>query len=370
MEFRILGSVEVDSSGLAVDLGGLRERTLLARLLLAAGQVVSADRLADDLWAGEPPPHSMATLRVYVSRLRRALGPAAGALLTQPPGYRLQLEAGQLDASRFEHLVTAARRELDDGNAEAAAAGLRTALALWRGPALSDVADFAFAQADVARLEEARLAALEDRVEADLACGLDAGLTSELDGLAAAYPLRERLCGQRMTALYRCGRQADALRAYRELRTRLADELGIDPNPRLHRLHEAILRQEPDLDWHPAAADDTARPAARPGSPGGRRPAVAARHARAARCPRAAWRLRAAGRSRAAPRSWIMRSWIMRSWIMRTGIRRSGPANRSSLPGRPGRPSPGCLPRPLPSSAGKRSWSPSRICSGCPGCLP
>lgn len=270
MEFRILGSVEVDDSGLAVDLGGLRERTLLARLLLAAGQVVSADRLADDLWAGEPPPHSMATLRVYISRLRRALGPAAGALVTQPPGYRLQLEAGQLDASRFEHLVTAARRELDDGNAEAAAAGLRTALGLWRGPALSDVADFAFAQADVARLEEARLAALEDRVEADLACGRHAGLTSELDGLAAVYPLRERLCGQRMTALYRCGRQADALRAYRELRTRLADELGIDPNPRLHRLHEAILRQEPDLDWHPAAADDTAHPVARPGSVAGR----------------------------------------------------------------------------------------------------
>jgi predicted ATPase/DNA-binding SARP family transcriptional activator len=267
VEFRILGSVEVDNSGLVVDLGGLRERTLLARLLLAAGQVVSADRLADDLWAGEPPPHSMATLRVYVSRLRRALGPAASALVTQPPGYRLQLDAGQLDASRFEHLVTAARRELDDGNAEAAAAGLRTALGLWRGPALSDVADFAFAQADVARLEEARLAALEDRVEADLACGRHAGLTSELDGLAAAYPLRERLCGQRMTTLYRCGRQADALRAYRELRTRLADELGIDPNPRLHRLHEAILRQEPDLDWHPAAADDTAHPAARPGSP-------------------------------------------------------------------------------------------------------
>jgi predicted ATPase/DNA-binding SARP family transcriptional activator len=266
VEFRILGSVEVDNSGLAVDLGGLRERTLLARLLLAAGQVVSAERLADDLWAGEPPPHSMATLRVYVSRLRRSLGPAAGALVTQPPGYRLQIQAGQLDASRFEHLVTAARREFDDGNVEAAAAGLRTALDLWRGPALSDVADFAFAQADVARLEEARLAALEDRVEADLACGRHASLTGELDGLAAAHPLRERLCGQRMTALYRCGRQADALRVYRELRTRLADELGIDPNPRLHRLHEAILRQEPDLDWHPAAAGDTAHPAARQGS--------------------------------------------------------------------------------------------------------
>ena len=134
MEFRILGSVEVNNSGLAVDLGGLRERTLLARLLLAAGQVVSADRLADDLWSGEPPPHSMATLRVYISRLRRSLGPAADALVTQPPGYRLQVMPGQLDAGRFEQLASVARRELEDGNAEAAAAGLRAALGLWRGP--------------------------------------------------------------------------------------------------------------------------------------------------------------------------------------------------------------------------------------------
>ncbi len=254
MEFRILGSVEAENGGLAVDLGGLRERTLLARLLLAAGQVVSADRLADDLWAGEPPPHSSGTLRVYISRLRRALGPAATALVTQPPGYLLRLEPGQLDASKFEHLVGVARRDLDDGKAEAAAAGLRAALALWRGPALGDVADFAFAQADVARLTEARLAATEDRVEADLACGRHASLAGELDGLAAAHPLRERLCGQLMLALYRCDRQADALRAYRELRARLADELGIDPNLRLHRLHEAILRQLPELDWQPAAA--------------------------------------------------------------------------------------------------------------------
>jgi len=272
VEFRILGSVEVENGGLPVDLGGLRERTLLARLLLAAGQVVSAERLADDLWAGEPPPHSMATLRVYVSRLRRALGPAAAALVTQPPGYRLQVKPGQLDASRFESLVSVARRDLDDGKPEAAAAGLRTALALWRGAPLSDVADFAFAQADVARLEEARLGALEDRVEADLACGRHARLTSELDGLAAAHPLRERLSGQQMLALYRCGRQADALRVYRDLRTRLADELGIDPNPRLHRLHEAILRQLPELDWVPAG-DDPGHPAAREDAQEGSRPA-------------------------------------------------------------------------------------------------
>ncbi len=253
MEFRILGSVEADDGGPSKDLGGLRERTLLARLLLSAGQVVSADRLADDLWAGDPPPHSMATLRVYISRLRRALGPESAALLlTQPPGYRMKLEPGQLDAQRFESLAAAARADLAEGRPQQAAAGLRQALGLWRGPALSDVADFSFAQADAIRLEEARITALEDRLEADLACGRHASLTSELDGLVASYPLRERLCRQRMLALYRCGRQADALQAYQDLRTRLGDELGIDPNPGLQRLQQAILCQEPELDWPPA----------------------------------------------------------------------------------------------------------------------
>lgn len=267
MEFRILGSVEVGDGGPAKDLGGLRERTLLARLLLSAGQVVSADRLAEDLWAGDPPPHSTATLRVYISRLRRALGPGATALQTQPPGYRLDLQPGQLDAHRFEALADAARADLAGGRPEAAAARLRQALGMWRGAALSDVADLSFAQADVIRLEEARLTALEDRVEADLACGRHASLASELDGLLASHPLRERLCGQRMLALYRCGRQADALQAYQDLRTRLADELGIDPNPGLQRLHQAILRQEAGLDWPPAgwtqpAAQITAETAA------------------------------------------------------------------------------------------------------------
>jgi len=255
VEFRILGSVEVSDGGLVKDLGGLRERTLLARLLLSAGQVVSADRLADDLWAGQPPPHWMATLRVYVSRLRRALGSGSAAVATHPPGYRIELREGDLDAHRFDALVAAARDDMAAGRPEVAAARLREALAIWRGPALSDVADFGFAQADVIRLEEARLAAIEDRVEADLACGRHASLASELEGLAAAHPLRERLCGQRVLALYRCGRQADALQAYQELRDRLADELGIDPNPALARLHQAILRQEPALDWtRPAGA--------------------------------------------------------------------------------------------------------------------
>jgi predicted ATPase/DNA-binding SARP family transcriptional activator/Tfp pilus assembly protein PilF len=265
VEFRILGSVEVADGGLVRDLGGLRERTLLARLLLSAGQVVSADRLAEDLWAGQPPAHWMSTLRVYISRLRRALGEGAAAVATQPPGYRITLGESELDAARFARLVATAREDLAGGRPEAAAAGLREALGLWRGPALSDVADFAFAQADVARLKEARLAAVEDRVEAELACGGHASLVSELDGLVAAHPLRERLCGQRMLALYRCGRQADALQAYQDLRSRLDDELGIDPSPAVQRLQQEILRQEPGLDWRPAAAERTAGAARRAG---------------------------------------------------------------------------------------------------------
>ena len=267
IEFRILGSVEVADGGLVKDLGGLRERTLLARLLLSAGQVVSADRLADDLWAGQPPPHYMATLRVYISRLRRALGDGSGAVATQPPGYRIVVGAGELDADRFGRLAASARDDMAAGRPAAAAERLREALGLWRGPALSDVADFAFAQAGVAALEEARLTAVEDRVEADLACGRHVSLVGELDGLAAAHPLRERLCGQRMLALYRCGRQADALAAYQDLRRLLGDDLGIDPNPRLQRLQEAILRQEPGLDWGPAG------PVAGTKEPGGDREA-------------------------------------------------------------------------------------------------
>jgi predicted ATPase/DNA-binding SARP family transcriptional activator len=275
VEFRILGSVEADDNGRPLDLGGLRERTLLARLLLSANQVVSADGLIEDLWSGEPPPHSMATLRVYVSRLRRALGPRAGALLTQASAYQLNVADGELDAARFERLARAGEADLAAGRAAAAAATLREALELWRGPALSGVADLPFARADAARLDEARLIALESRVEADLACGRHAGLVAELDGLVTRHPLRERLTGQHMLALYRCGRQADSLRAYASLRARLAEELGIDPNPVLQRRHEQILRQDPGLDWitngfaAEGSADAGAGPAARTGEPGG-----------------------------------------------------------------------------------------------------
>jgi predicted ATPase/DNA-binding SARP family transcriptional activator len=263
VEYRLLGPVAVSDHGRDVDLGGLRERALLARMLLSANLVVSADLLAHDLWSGDPPPHSAATLRVYVSRLRRALGATAAALVTRPPGYRLNVADGDLDTTRFLRLTHAAGADLAAGRPQAAAAALREALAMWRGPALSDVSDLPFAQAEVTRLEEARLTALEDRVEADLRCGLHASLTAELDALVATHPLRERLTGQRMLALYRCGRQAEALAAYGELRARLAGELGIDPSAALQRRHEAILRQDHELDWRPRAHPPGRAPAGR-----------------------------------------------------------------------------------------------------------
>ena len=294
MEFRILGPLEVADEGRIVDVGGPRERALLTRLLLSANLVVSADRLAEDLWSGEPPAHWLPTLRVYISRLRRALG--QGAVLTESSGYRLRLASGQLDTDTFERLVAAARRDLADGHAEEAAAGLGLALGLWRGPALSGVADLPFARADAARLEEARLGAVEDWVEAELGRGNHAGMTAELDGLVTSYPLRERLRGQRMRALYRCGRQADALRAYQELRAYLSDELGLEPAAALRDLESAILRQDPALDWQ------APRPTAIPAPPAPVPPQSAARHPGA---PRAAGR--AAGRLPAETTSFIGR---------------------------------------------------------------
>jgi predicted ATPase/DNA-binding SARP family transcriptional activator len=275
VEFRILGSLEVEDDGQVVDLGGPRERILLARLLLSANRAVSADRLAEDLWSGEPPAHWLPTLRVYISRLRRALGPRAGTVVTEPPGYRLSMAADQLDAARFEELAAAARHHASQGRPEAAAAALRQALDLWRGPALSDVADLPFAKADIARLEEARLNAIEDRVEAELACGRHASLTAELEGLVATYPLHERFWGQRMRALYRSDRQADALRTYQELRAYLKEELGLEPSATLRELELAILRQDPGLDWRPPPRAG-GHPAAGPLPPGPPRPGTQA----------------------------------------------------------------------------------------------
>ncbi|HET8787267.1 MAG TPA: BTAD domain-containing putative transcriptional regulator, partial [Actinomycetes bacterium] len=253
MQFGILGPLEVRNGEAPVRVPGAKERALLADLLVNAGRVVSADRLVEDLWGDDPPGRPANTLQGRVSALRRALGPGgAGRLVTSPPGYRLDAGLEQLDATRFERLVA---------EAEAAAPAeppravrlLEEALGLWRGPALAEFADQPWAQAEAARLEELRLAAREALVELRLAAGGHAGLVGELEALVAAHPTRERLRGQLMVALYRSGRQADALAVYQQTREVLAEELGIDPSPELQRLHQAILVQDPALE---AAARD------------------------------------------------------------------------------------------------------------------
>ena len=237
-------------------LGGPRQRAVLALLLLEANRVVSMDRLAEDLWAGHPPEGWVTTVQIYVSHLRQALEPgrargAAGeVLVTRGRGYLLRVDGGRLDAARFQDGFTAGRAALEAGRYEQAAGTLRQALGLWRGQVLADLADYAFTRPEAARLEELRLAAVEARIDADLALGRHDALTAELEQLAAEHPLRERLHGQLMLALYRCGRQADALAAYQRVRDLLAGELGIDPGEPLRRLHAAVLAQDPALDWH------------------------------------------------------------------------------------------------------------------------
>ncbi len=269
VEFRILGPVEVIHEGRTVVVGGSRERAVLALLLASANRVVSAERLAEDLWAGEPPARAVHSLQVFVSRLRKALREAGGdgIVVTQPPGYLAQVPPESLDSARFEALVAAAREQSGDGAPDRAAEILREALALWRGPALADVADGPIARAEAARLEEARLAATEERVDADLACGRHADLIAELDALTRANPLRERLWSQRMLALYRSGRQVEALRAYRHLRQFLAEEVGLEPSPALAALETAILQQAPHLEWRAAVATATRPSLTAPGPP-------------------------------------------------------------------------------------------------------
>lgn len=243
MEFRILGPLEVWDEGGEVSLGGQRPRALLALLLLHPNEVVSADRLIDELWGEDLPEDASGALRVNVSRLRKAL--PEGVLTTRSPGYRIRVEAEELDLDRFERLVDEGRTLLARGLPADASGRLRDALSLWRGPALADFAYESFAQAAIARLEEIRLAALELRIDAGLALGRHDGLVPELEALVVEQPHRERLRAQLMTALYRCGRQADALDAYRDARHALVDELGIEPGAALQELERAILRQEP-----------------------------------------------------------------------------------------------------------------------------
>ncbi len=246
-DFRILGPLEVARGGALVRLPGARQRALLAVLLLHVGEVVSTDRLMDELWGDQPPAAGSAALRVRVSQLRRALGPAGELLVTRPPGYAIALAPEQLDLRRFESLVEAGGAALARGDPAAAVERLREALALWRGPPLADFSFAEFAQAPIVRLKELRLAAIELRVEAQLALGDHAQLAGELQALVLEHPLRERLCGQLMLALYRDGRQADALEVYRATRRRLVDEIGLEPGRELHDLERRILAQDEGL---------------------------------------------------------------------------------------------------------------------------
>jgi len=241
LHVRVLGSVEASVGGLEVALGAGKPRALFALLALHAGEAVSADRLIEGIWGEQPPATAAKMLQVYVSQLRKALAAAGagGAIVTRAHGYELRLEGDDCDALRFERLL--------------AGGAARQALALWRGPALAGVSE-PFAVVEARRLEERRLDAVELAIDEDLAAGHHSEVVAELETLVAAQPLREKLHSQRMVALYRAGRQADALEAYRQARRILVEEIGIEPGPQLRALHEAILRQDSELDLAEPAA--------------------------------------------------------------------------------------------------------------------
>jgi DNA-binding SARP family transcriptional activator len=262
MDFRILGPLEVLDQGSPLRLGGSKQRALLGLFLLSPNETITTDRLIDELWGERPPAAPAKTVGVHISRLRRALASSGGArptdvVATRKNGYELTLDPDRLDAHRFERLVADGRSELATGRPERAAASLERALSLWRGPALADLAYEPFAQREIARLEDLRVAALEELIEAKLALGGHAEVVGQLETLVAEHPYRERLRAQLMLALYRSDRQADALQAYQDARRTLVEELGIEPGERLRELEGAILAQDPALQ---APAPATAEP--------------------------------------------------------------------------------------------------------------
>ena len=250
-EFRLLGPLEVATNGRTLQIGSQKQRALLALLLVHSGEVLSTDRLVDELWGERPPKTATASLQNLVVQLRKVLPP--DVLLTKPPGYVLRVDPDQVDAERFERLVRAARGQ----EAARRAQILGDALALWRGPPLADVAYEPFAEIEARRLEALRVDTLEERIDADLELGLGGELVVELQSLVAEHPLRERLRSQLMLALYRAGRQAEALEAYHDARRVLVDELGVEPQAALNQLYRSILRQEGALEPSPPVrADD------------------------------------------------------------------------------------------------------------------
>ena len=268
MEFRILGPLEIRVDGAPVPAGGPRQRALLALLLLSANRVVSRDRLAEELTSDQRPEARDHALRVQVSRLRKALGDGKTRLVTQAPGYLIRVGPGELDFQRFEELVAEGRGSLGNGDFERAAGLLREAGSLWRGRALADLEFEPFARLEIERLEELRLAAIEERVEAELALGQHAPLVPELEALVAEHPLRERIRAQLMIALYRSGRQSEALAVYRATREHLVEHLGLEPGPELRQLEEAILRHDGALALPQAARAVAVAAPAPPRPPG------------------------------------------------------------------------------------------------------
>lgn len=273
IEFRLLGPFELLAGGKPLDLGPRKQRAVLAALTIEANRVVSLDRLIDELWGEEPPAQAIGTLQAYVSNLRRVLEPDRSPreppkiLVTQSPGYVLRVPPEALDSARFEAMAAEGRKLLAEGRPSAARRRLDEALGLWRGSALADFAFEAFAQSESARLDELRLVAQEDRLQADLDLGAHDAAVAQLEAAVAANPLRERLIGMLMLALYRAGRQAAALAAYQAARNTLIEELGIDPGPALRRLESDILAQSPALDWRPAGVEEVPVPAATPPAP-------------------------------------------------------------------------------------------------------
>src|ERR1700742_4374305 len=244
MEFRVLGPLEVLDGDRPLALGGRKPRALLARLLLEPNRTVSVEQLVDDLWGDGVPDSAVKMVHIHVSQLRKAL--PDGVLRTRPPGYALEVDPEAIDLVRFERLRDAGRAALDGGDPATAAARLREALALWRGMPLAEFAE-PFAATEAAHLEERGRVCLEDRVDAELALGRHDDLAGELEVLVGRPPLRERLRAQHMLALYRSGRHAEALAAYRDLRAVLDEELGIEPSPHMRELERRVLRHDPGL---------------------------------------------------------------------------------------------------------------------------
>ena len=248
MEFKILGSVSVADGGAELAIPGAKLRALLVLLLIRRGETIRADRLADDLWGETIPAGFQNALQSLISKLRRALGESGRLLVTDADGYRLDVAATDIDAQQFEAAARAGHDALVEGRPAEATRDLGRALLLWRGPALQGLADEGVLQREAVRLEELRLAALEDRIDADMQLGRHAELIAELTTVTAEHPLRERFHGFLMLALYRSGRQADALRAFQDARSVLAEELGLDPGPELRSLEQAILNHDTSLD--------------------------------------------------------------------------------------------------------------------------